>query len=115
VLPRLETGSLDAVICLAVLEHLWDAQEPLREFHRVLAPGGTLLVNVPSWRAKPVLEFVSFRLGLAADEMDDHKHYYDPRDLWPLLVEAGFMPSAIRCGRHNLGFGTFAVCRTPAA
>ena len=43
--------------------------------------------------------------------MDDHKRYYDPRDLWPLLVEAGFAPHAIRCRRHKFGLNTFAVCR----
>ena len=45
--------------------------------------------------------------------MDDHKRYYDPRDLWPLLVEAGFRPSSIRCYRHKFGLNTFAVCRVP--
>jgi len=45
------------------------------------------------------------------DEMDDHKMYYDPRDLWPLLVEAGFLPHAIRIFRHKVGLNTFAICR----
>ena len=43
--------------------------------------------------------------------MDDHKAYYDPRDLWPMLVEAGFKPSKITCFRHKFGLNTFAVCR----
>ena len=39
----------------------------------------------------------AFRLGLSpADEMNDHKRYYDPRDLWPMLV-AGRVPPA---GHH---------------
>ena len=46
--------------------------------------------------------------------MNDHKRYYDPRDLWPMLVEAGFVPSDIRCRRHKFGLNTFAVCRVPA-
>ena len=47
--------------------------------------------------------------------MDDHKTYYDPRDLWPLLVRAGFRPQAIRCLRHKFGLNTFAVCQGPGA
>ena len=47
--------------------------------------------------------------------MDDHKTYYDPKDLWPLLVKAGFAPHAIACGRHKFGLNTLAVCRVDAA
>jgi len=69
-------------------------------------------VNVPSWRGKRFLELSAYRLGLSpAEEIDDHKAYYDPRDLWPLLVRAGFRPSEIRCFRHKFGLNTFAVCR----
>ena len=113
VLPTLGSGTLDVVLCLSVLEHLWEPLEALAEIRRVLAPTGVALVNVPSWRGKRFLELAAFRLGLSpAEEMDDHKSYYDPRDLWPLLVRAGFRPSAIRCHRHKLGLNTFAVCRT---
>lgn len=113
VLPDLEPGSLDVVLCLAVLEHLWEPQEALSQFRRVLAGGGVLIVNVPTWWGKRVLEFIAFRVGIAAEEMDDHKRYFDPRDIWPMLVEAGFKPSGIRCRRHKFGFATFAVCRAP--
>ena len=112
--PTLPKGSLDVVLCISVLEHLRDAQGALAQFRRLLVPGGTLFVNVPSWRGKRFLELAAFRLGVSpAEEMDDHKRYYDPRDLWPLLVEAGFQPSRIRCRRHKLGLNTYAVCRAP--
>ena len=115
-LGELEDGSLDLVICNSVLEHLWEPVETLREVWRILAPGGTALVNVPSWRGKRYLEFSAFRLGMSpADEMQDHKTYYDPRDLWPLLVRAGFSPRGIRCGRHKFGLNTFAACRKASA
>ena len=44
--------------------------------------------------------------------MNDHKIYYDPRDLWPLLVRAGFIPQAIRMGTHKFGLNTYAIGRT---
>jgi len=116
VLPRLGSGSLDTVLCLSVLEHLWEPQEALHHIRRVLAPGGIALLNVPSWRGKRFLELAAFRLGVApAEEMDDHKSYYDPRDLWPMLVRAGFRPSLIHCRRHKFGLNTFAACRVPEA
>jgi len=77
---------------------------------------GLAVVNVPSWRGKRFLEFSAFRLGTSpADEMQDHKAYYDPRDLWPILVRAGFAPRDIQCLRHKFGLNTFAACRKVSA
>jgi SAM-dependent methyltransferase len=112
-LPDLEAESLDIVLCLSVLEHLWEPEEALRHFRRILAPGGVAILNVPTWLGKPFLELAAFRLRVSntAEEIDDHKAYYDPRDLWPMLVRAGFRPSLIRCHRHKFGLNTSAVCR----
>lgn len=111
-LAGIADASLDVVLCTSVLEHLWDPMATLVEFRRIVAPGGVCLVNVPSWAGKKMLEFAAFRLGVSpACEMDDHKTYYDPKDLWPLLVRAGFVPHGIKCYRHKFGLNTFAACR----
>jgi SAM-dependent methyltransferase len=111
-LAAVPDGSLDAVLCVSVLEHLSEPLEALRELRRATASGGVCLINVPSWRGKRWLEFSAFRLGLSPrEEMDDHKRYYDPRELWPLLVAAGFIPHGISCHRHKFGLNTFAACR----
>jgi SAM-dependent methyltransferase len=112
VLQGMPDHCLDVVLCMSVLEHLWEPAKTLQHFRRLLRPGGVCAINVPSWQGKRALEFSAFRLGLSpASEMDDHKSYYDPRDLWPLLVAAGFLPHAIRCFRHKFGLNTFAVCK----
>jgi SAM-dependent methyltransferase len=111
-LSRADSDSLDVVLAISVLEHLWDPLTALRECLRIVRPGGVCLFNVPSWRGKRFLEYSAFRLGLSPkDEMDDHKTYYDVKDFWPLLVRAGFRPSGIRCFSHKFGLNTFAVCR----
>jgi SAM-dependent methyltransferase len=116
VLDDVASESMDAIICNNVLEHLPDPDATARQLHRMLAPGGVCVVNVPSWRGKWFLELAAFRLGLAPkSEMDDHKAYYDPRDLWPLLVRAGFLPSDIKIGRHKGGLNTIARCRKTVA
>lgn len=116
VLRDLPDASLDVVLCLSVLEHLWQPQETLVEMRRLLAPGGVCLINVPSWRGKFFLEFSAFRLGFSdREEMEDHKTYYDRRDLWPMLVRAGYLPSHVKVFKHKFGLNTFAVCRTAAA
>lgn len=112
VLSQLSDQSLDVILCMAVLEHLWEPELSLLEFRRLLRPGGVCAINVPSWAGKPVLEVLAFKLGWSpAEEMEDHKMYYNPRDLWPLLVRAGFRPSHIRVFKHKFRFATFAVCR----
>ena len=111
-LPSIRDQSMDVVLCISVLEHLDSDQEALEAFHRILRDNGILILNVPSWRGKRFLEFSAFRLGLSpAEEMNDHKRYYDPRDLWPLLVAAGFRPEAITCKTHKWGLNTLAICR----
>ncbi len=103
-------ASFDAILFISVLEHLADPLPTLEGCRRWLRPGGVLLVNVPTWRGKTLLEFSAFRLGLSPKaEMDDHKMYYDKRDLWPLLVKAGFLPSTIEMHYHKFGLNLFAV------
>lgn len=110
-LNKLDLASLDVILCNSVLEHLDEPQETLIALRRLLAPGGVLLLNVPNWRGKWFLEFSAYRLGLSPpEEIDDHKAYYDPEDLWPMLVAAGFRPRDIQCTRHKFGLNTFARC-----
>ena len=111
-LRGVEAASLNVVLCVNVLEHLWEPLETLVELRRVTARGGICIVNVPSWRGKRFLEFSAYRLKLSpAEEIDDHKTYYDPRDLWPLLVQAGFLAHDISCHTHKFGLNTLAACR----
>ena len=115
-LSRLAAERFDAILLISVLEHLRDPLSVLQAVRQSLKASGVLLINVPTWRGKAFLEFSAFRLGLSPKvEMDDHKMYYDKRDLWPLLVRAGFLPSLVRLRYHKLGLNLFAVARRPDA
>lgn len=109
-LPQLGKGTFDVVLLISVLEHLREAGDALIEARRLLKPGGVLLVNVPTWRGKYFLELSAFKFGTSPKtEMDDHKIYYDKRDLWPLLVRAGFLPSKLDLRYHKFGLNLFAA------
>jgi SAM-dependent methyltransferase len=111
-LLKLASQTFDAVLLISVLEHLRDPLFVIEAVRGLLRPSGLLLVNVPTWRGKGFLEFSAFRLHLSPKiEMDDHKMYYDKRDLWPLLVRAGFKPSLIKLRYHKFGLNLFAVAR----
>jgi len=106
-----DDGSFDAVTLMAVLEHLEKPLQILREIRRVLkkpesAGGGGILVGtVPSRAAKPVLEFLSYRLKIVNEaEIRDHKQYFNRHDLLDIFAEAGFTEVKHRyfqCGMNN--------------
>lgn len=72
------TGAVQVVVNLQVIEHLWDQAQFLRECHRVLAPGGELLLSTPNrvtfspGRDTPLNPFHTREL--AADELAELLH-----------------------------------------
>lgn len=111
-LPKLESEIVDVVMIISVLEHFAEPRFLIETALRLLRTPGLLLINVPTWIGKRFLEFSAFRLGLSPKvEMDDHKMYYGKRDLWPLLVRAGFKPSQIQLRYHKFGLNLFAAAR----
>lgn len=44
----LANNSVDVIVCSEVLEHIKDNEKAIRELHRVLQPGGKLLLSMPN-------------------------------------------------------------------
>jgi SAM-dependent methyltransferase len=115
-LPNLESETVDVVMLISELEHLAEPQFVTQSAWRLLRGSGLLLVNVPTWSGKRLLELSAFRLGFSPKiEIDDHKMYYGKRDLWPMLVRSGFKPSQIRLRYHKFGLNLFAAARKDGA
>ncbi len=96
----------DVVTMLAVLEHITHEEAILREIHRVLVPGGRLILTVPSIWSQPVLEFLSYRLHIVSEaEIRDHKRYYHRQSLYQVLIEktgfSGFNHRYFQCWMNN--------------
>jgi len=77
---RFEAGAFDAIVCGEVLEHLDDDQTAVREFARVLKPGGVVLASVPAnpWRYDWV------------DHWAGHRRRYTAAGLAERFTAAGF-------------------------
>ena len=75
-------ASFDVVICSSVLYHQWvkDPAVAVRELHRVLRPGGLLLLNVPALRF----------LHSAHDEAVMTAHRFKKSEIRQLLRDNGF-------------------------
>lgn len=109
-LVKLKGEKFNLILGISVLEHLSEPVEVLQNLRILLSNGGTLLINVPTWKGKFFLELIAFKLKLSKNafiEMNDHKMYYDERDLWPLLIKAGFKPSQIEMYYYKFGLNLF--------
>jgi SAM-dependent methyltransferase len=73
-------ASFDTVVCLEVLEYVWQPAAVLTEVRRLLTPGGTLLLSTPFLHR--------------ADAPDDYWRFTEPA-LRRLLHESGF--DVVRC------------------
>lgn len=102
-------NAYDAVISTAVLEHLENYELALREMYRILRPGGSVFITTPSPSAKPILEFLAFKLSLLDKlEIGDHKNYFSKNNLNDLLLNAGFKNvrvDSFQCGLNNFASG----------
>ncbi len=103
-------GSFDHVTILAVLEHIAVDEVDIlfREFTRILQPGGRVLITTPTPAAKPVLEFLAFKLHVISEpEIADHRHYYNRPDLQALADRHGLEFTAYQ--KFLFGFNCFAA------
>lgn len=83
----LPAGSFGIVVVYHVLEHVEAPLADLREAARILAPGGLLVVEVPSF-ARPGYRLLGLR-DLCID-YPHHLYFFEPATLRPLLAAAGF-------------------------
>jgi len=83
--------SFDVIYCSHVLEHVPDDRKAIREFRRILKPGGWAILNVPvtaeATMEDPAVTSPEERLRLYGQH--DHVRRYGP-DYEDRLREAGF-------------------------
>lgn len=96
--PELRPHSFDVITMWQSLEHVHQPLETLRAAHRLLAPGGKLIVAVPNIDSLP---FCWFRRGWIGLDLPRHLTHFSPWTLRAMLQRAGFEVGAVRMLRHS--------------
>jgi hypothetical protein len=108
-----KTTLIDIVISLACFEHLEKHEflNVLNELFVISSPEATIVGTVPTPRAKPVLEFLSYRLGLIdRSQIEDHKIYYDGGLLEKTLNESDWVLNQYRTFQFGMN-GFFVMTK----
>lgn len=106
-----DDGFFSAVTLLAVAEHLDPValERLLTEAHRVLAPGGRLMLTTPAARADRLLHLLAGLRLVSPEEIDEHKYAYTPGLLGWYFGRAGFAMERIAIGHFELGLNLWAT------
>jgi SAM-dependent methyltransferase len=88
-------ASFDCVTLLAVFEHVQDPEALAAECHRVLAPGGRVILTVPHPFVDRILDVLIALRILDGMEAEEH-HGFDPRRTRPLFEQVGFQTLCAR-------------------
>ena len=87
VLP-VSSGSIDTVVSLQVIEHVWDHPQFLAECVRVLRPGGLLMLSTPNR--------LTFSPGADEPVNPFHTHEFTAAELCRLVTDNGLSVAAVR-------------------
>jgi SAM-dependent methyltransferase len=94
-------ASFDCVTLLAVLEHAEEPERLARECHRVLAPGGRVVLTVPHPAVDPLVDVLR-RLRLVDAMSFEEHHGFDVAQTQRIFGGAGFRTLAARAFQLGL-------------
>jgi SAM-dependent methyltransferase len=96
--PELEDECFDVITMWQSLEHVHAPREVLREAHRLLAPGGKLIVAVPNIDS---LAFRWFGRNWVGLDLPRHLTHFTPWTLPLMLERTGFRVGPVQLVRHS--------------
>jgi 2-polyprenyl-3-methyl-5-hydroxy-6-metoxy-1,4-benzoquinol methylase len=97
-------ASFDLLLLSELVEHIADERPPLAECHRVLRPGGAVVVTTPNlWDIRRALAPITGRIW-SGDTDPTHCNLFTPPRLGRALRAAGFIQVRWRTGIKPMGW-----------
>jgi SAM-dependent methyltransferase len=94
----LQPETFDVITMWHALEHVHEPLVALQAAHRLLTPGGKLVIAVPNFDSAPARQFGPAWFGL---ELPRHLTHFTPPTLRRILEHAGFAVPSLRLVRHS--------------
>lgn len=103
--------TFDTIVLLAVLEHIevTKVSEIFKKFKDYLRNDGTIFLTTPTPAAKSVLEILAFLGILDKKNIEEHKHYWNKKDLYKLAQDIDY--KVIEYKKFQLGFNQYIVLK----
>jgi len=86
-LGQLAGSNFDVVTMWHVLEHVFDPAAALKQIHRVLKPGGAVMLEVPNYASPLVSLFKRYWFPM---DIPRHLYQFTPASIKTMLTRAGF-------------------------
>lgn len=105
----MENRTFDTIVALAVIEHI-HIVDVFSIFHTLkskLKSGGVLLLTTPTPIARPVLELLAFMHVLDKQNIEEHKHYWNRKEIEYLAQKNGFIVQQYQ--KFQFGFNQIAL------
>ena len=99
----------DTIVSLAVIEHIpfKDVPKIFKKFKKVLNKNGRIFLTTPTKIAKPILDFMAFIGIVDKENIAEHKHYWNKKEIYELAKKTGFAVKKYK--KFQMGFNQFAV------
>lgn len=92
-LSALADHSADVITLWHVLEHVHQLEGTLKQLHRILKPGGKLVIAVPNCSSLDARHYKAF---WAAYDVPRHLYHFEPKTIKKLVLPIGFKAREIQ-------------------
>ena len=99
----------DLIVLLAVIEHIHiqEVYSLFEKFKDHLKLGGKIVLTTPTPQSKGLLEFLASIYVLDKQNIEEHKHYWNKKDIYDLANSNGY--EVAEYYKFQLGYNQFAV------